>query len=147
MVHNHPQCKEEPGIVLALQFRPPIGKISVEFPAGLIDKGETPTQAGLRELKEECGLVGSSSGASNSLAIDSGMTNSSAVLVFVDVDGSLPENLVAQQTLEPTENIEVVLVPISRLLETLQQLEREGCMIHIALYAYAAGLHQNTKAE
>jgi 8-oxo-dGTP pyrophosphatase MutT (NUDIX family) len=37
------------------QYRHGTGKIALEFPAGIIDKGETPEQAALRELQEECG--------------------------------------------------------------------------------------------
>lgn len=32
----------EPHILLVKQFRPPVGKYSIEMPAGLIDPGETP---------------------------------------------------------------------------------------------------------
>jgi len=44
--------------LLVEQFRPPVGKATLEFPAGLIDAGETPEQAALRELREETGYVG-----------------------------------------------------------------------------------------
>ena len=41
--------------VMTQQYRHGTGKIALEFPAGIIDKGETPEQAALRELQEECG--------------------------------------------------------------------------------------------
>lgn len=47
-----------PEIVLQKQYRPPIDKITIEVPAGLIDEGETAEQAAVRELKEETGYVG-----------------------------------------------------------------------------------------
>lgn len=47
-----------PEIVLQKQYRPPIDKIVIEVPAGLVDEGETAEQAAVRELKEETGYVG-----------------------------------------------------------------------------------------
>ena len=41
--------------VMTKQYRHGTGKIAQEFPAGIIDKGETPEQAAIRELQEECG--------------------------------------------------------------------------------------------
>ena len=41
--------------VMTEQYRLGTGKIALEFPAGIIDKGETPEQAAIRELQEECG--------------------------------------------------------------------------------------------
>lgn len=42
--------------VMTEQYRHGTGKIALEFPAGIINKGETPEQAALRELQEECGF-------------------------------------------------------------------------------------------
>ena len=39
------------------QFRPPVNSICLEFPAGLVDEGETAEQSALRELKEETGVT------------------------------------------------------------------------------------------
>lgn len=53
-----------PEILLQKQFRPPVEKIVIEVPAGLIDAGETAEEAAVRELKEETGYVGTVSESS-----------------------------------------------------------------------------------
>ncbi|MBR5413602.1 MAG: NUDIX hydrolase [Fibrobacter sp.] len=53
--------------VMTEQYRHGTGKIALEFPAGIIDKGETPEQAAIRELQEECGYkINSEFGVRNS---------------------------------------------------------------------------------
>lgn len=42
-------------MLIVRQFRPPLMKDMLELPAGLVDAGETCSQAALRELKEETG--------------------------------------------------------------------------------------------
>lgn len=44
--------------LLIRQFRIGIEKKFIEFPGGIINKNETPIEAGLRELKEETGYEG-----------------------------------------------------------------------------------------
>ena len=44
--------------VMTEQYRHGTGQIALEFPAGIIDKGETPEQAALRELQEEVAFRG-----------------------------------------------------------------------------------------
>lgn len=47
-----------PEIILQKQYRPPLDKVTIEVPAGLIDEGETAEQAAVRELREETGYIG-----------------------------------------------------------------------------------------
>ncbi|PBP17845.1 hypothetical protein BUE80_DR011388 [Diplocarpon rosae] len=47
-----------PELLLQKQYRPPIDKVCIEVPAGLVDAGETAEQAAVRELREETGYVG-----------------------------------------------------------------------------------------
>lgn len=61
--------------MIILQYRPPVEAICVEFPAGLIDEGETPEQAAVRELKEETGYEGKVCSQSPSLSCQPGLTN------------------------------------------------------------------------
>ena len=42
-------------VVMERQFRYPIGKVMMEFPAGKLDAGEDPLRCGQRELLEETG--------------------------------------------------------------------------------------------
>ena len=46
-------------VVLERQFRYPIGKIMIEFPAGKLDAGEDPLVCAQRELREETGYIAS----------------------------------------------------------------------------------------
>jgi ADP-ribose pyrophosphatase len=43
--------------VLVRQFRPAIERMTIEFPAGTVEPGETPEAAARRELAEETGFV------------------------------------------------------------------------------------------
>ena len=50
--------------VMTEQYRHGTGKIALEFPAGIINKGESPEQAALRELQEEVAYHGESTNVS-----------------------------------------------------------------------------------
>ena len=46
---------ESGGLLFERQFRYPLGRVFIEFPAGKIDAGEEPLTCAMRELEEETG--------------------------------------------------------------------------------------------
>jgi ADP-ribose pyrophosphatase len=48
---------DDGGFVLERQFRYPVRRVMLEFPAGKIDEGETPLETAQRELREEVGYT------------------------------------------------------------------------------------------
>lgn len=47
----------EQGFVVLKEYRYPIKSWTYEFAAGIIDEGETPAEAAIREIKEETGFI------------------------------------------------------------------------------------------
>ncbi|KAI4215287.1 MAG: hypothetical protein LQ351_002186 [Letrouitia transgressa] len=47
-----------PELLLQKQFRPPVDKVVIEVPAGLVDGDETAAEGAVRELREETGYHG-----------------------------------------------------------------------------------------
>lgn len=47
---------EDNSLLFVRQYRYPYHKVLLELPAGKLEKGENPLEAGMRELEEECGV-------------------------------------------------------------------------------------------
>lgn len=127
-------------VLLQKQFRPPVDGVCIEVPAGLIDNGETPEIAALRELREETGYVGKITGMSPIIYNDPGFTNTNMSLVTVEVDMSLPENENPETNLEDNEFIECFTVPFAELNSELDKLYAQGYRLDARLQNVAHGI-------
>lgn len=130
-------------IVMVKQFRPPMGCCSLEFPAGLIDEGESAEAAALRELKEETGYKGEVVGVTPVTCVDPGLSNCTTNIVTVIINGDDMENIHPTQQLGDGEFVEVILLPLAEFQAKIDELQKkEKIVVDTKVYLYAMGMVQ-----
>lgn len=115
-------------VILIRQFRPPVNKYVIEFPAGLNDRGEELKDAASRELLEETGY---SAGEMIFLARGPLSSGSSREVLTVFLARGL-EYIGAGQR-EETEDIEVIKIPIDNIYDALTRLVEDGNYIDLKI--------------
>lgn len=105
------RTKETSSYIVIKQYRVPFDEYIFEFPAGLIDAKELPSEAALRELEEETGYRGKVTKVSGPLSSSAGLTSEIIYLVYVETD----EEPKSKVKLEASENIEVIRVSPSKI--------------------------------
>ena len=108
-------------LVLVRQFRFGSDEFSLEVPGGVIDAGEDPIAAGLRELREETGFVGENARLLGSVRPNPAIQNNRCHLVLV-------ENARRHAELEwdPDEEFEILTPPVDEAFA----LARRGDVTH-----------------
>jgi ADP-ribose pyrophosphatase len=132
-----------PSTLIVIQYRPPLDAYTVEWPAGLVDEGETPEQAAVREFREETGYECRVVSISPVMAADPGLSSANMKLVMVEARLGEGENAdsLPEQRLEDGENIERVVIPLSELYQRLLEYsQRERMVVSAKLFHFAAGM-------
>ncbi|XP_015810286.1 ADP-sugar pyrophosphatase [Nothobranchius furzeri] len=130
-------------VVMVKQFRPPLGSCTLEFPAGLIDEGETAEVAALRELKEETGYKGEVVGVTPVTCLDPGLSNCTTQIVLVNINGDDVENIHPTQQLGDGEFVEVILLPLDEFQMKIDDLlQKEKIVVDAKVYIFAMGMAQ-----
>ncbi len=98
-------------VVLVRQYRPPLERMELGLPAGLVEEGEKPEAAARRELLEETGHSGGEWAALGSLASSPSLKDNHAHLF-------LARGVEERAAPDPDEHelVEVVKVPVGELL-------------------------------
>ena len=99
--------------VMVDQFRHGLGRVTREFPAGLVDNGETPREAALRELQEETGMTGELLEIASFNPNPAFMTNRQTFFLGTDLRKE------GGQMLDDTEEITVAFENVEKVVENM----------------------------
>jgi ADP-ribose pyrophosphatase len=124
---------DEARLVVTREFRGPLGRYELAFPAGLVDEGETPTGAAARELFEETGLTLTKVVlVSPPVSSSAGLTDESACLVYGEATGTI-----SKAHLEEHEDIDTRLMTLAEIRNLIQN--PQGDLFSVRLYTTLIG--------
>jgi len=122
-------------VIFIEQYRPPVGKNVIEFPAGLVNdakdcKHESVAAGAKRELFEETGYK-----ARKIIPILKGPSSSGSSADLVTMVRAVDIEKVGEGTGDGTESIKVHEVPLAKVDQWLKSMEKKGCLIEPKVYA------------
>lgn len=118
-------------VVMVRQWRHGSQSVTLEIPGGIIDPGETPAEAAVRELREETGYGGGT-------VVPLGSVNPNPALFANRVFTFLVHGVEPQGAIhnESTEHTEAVLVPRSELAARVEREEIDHALVMAALLRF-----------
>jgi len=119
-------------LILVRQFRCGSNALSWELPGGIIDSGEDPVEAGLRELQEETGFVTSKGRYIGRCRPNPAILNNQCHIVFADEAELSPSGT----NWDEHEEIEVRALPEGDVLEWARNYTIEHALALTALLYY-----------
>ena len=128
---------ENGDIVFIKQFRKPINDYIYEFPAGLIDAGETSKEAAIRELHEETGLsVVNARELIKPTYTSVGMSDEAVGIYIAEVKGEL-----TKEYQEKSEDISFEIVKVDDLAKFVKEnkVAMQASILALFLYAVEKG--------
>jgi 8-oxo-dGTP pyrophosphatase MutT (NUDIX family) len=118
-------------VVMVRQYRHGTREITLEIPGGLTAPGDSPEDAARRELLEETGYEGDQLVLLGSACPQPAILNNRSV-TFLAKD----VQLVRVPDLDDTEDIELVLVPLSEIPDLISKGAINNAMVLLAFYWY-----------
>lgn len=115
-------------VLLIRQFRPPVNRHVIEFPAGLNDKGDTIEEAARRELLEETGYY-----AGRMIFLTEGPLSSGASGEILSVYLAQDLEFRGAVKRDETEDIEVIKIPIDTVFDHLYAFRSQGDYVDLKI--------------
>jgi len=122
-------------VVLIEQHRHGTAEVTLEIPGGMVDSGEEPLAAGVRELTEETGYGSARAELIGSVTPNPAMLNNRCHTVLVE-DATVQ----GPCALETHEEIAVRLVPLAEISEWIARGDIHHALV-VAAFHYL-GLHE-----
>lgn len=132
-------------VILVEQYRVPLGRVCLEFPAGLIGdetEGEGTLESAIRELEEETGYQAAQWEVLGEFASSPGMLGETFTLVRATGLTQVGEGGGSEN-----ENITVVRVPLARAAEVIAERRAAGVAIDAKLLLLLAGGYLEEPAQ
>ncbi len=118
---------EDGNVYMVRQYRHAVGRVTLEIPAGKIDRGEEPLAAAERELSEETGLLNAAYEHIGNLLPSVAYT--SEVIYMYIARGFT----VGEQHTDPDEFVQVVKIPLTELVKMVMSGQIEDSKSQAAI--------------
>jgi ADP-ribose pyrophosphatase len=121
---------ENQEVVMIKQYRHGSKEVTLEIPGGLVDE-DHPEKAALRELMEETGFAGEGIEYLGGVNPNPAIFNNLCHTYLVE-----KARKVSEKNLDPNEDIEVILVPVSEIPSLLEDGLINHALVVVAFYYY-----------
>lgn len=134
-----PRLSPSERFVLISQYRPALDRVVLEFPAGLIDAGESASDTAIRELREETGYHGTVQWLGPASYSSPGMSGEAVCLALMQIDEQAAANRNPVPAPDTTEDITVRIVAPSEVQACLRQCTAAGLVLDSKVAAFFLG--------
>ncbi len=127
----------KPVFLMERQYRHGSESVTVEFPAGLTEEGESPQEAARRELREETGMEAELSSLASFNPNPAFMTNRQTFFLATSL------RKVGRQVLDENEEIELLYVPVEDVIRDMGEGVYSNGIMLAAMFAFLREAEKN----